>query len=76
MAVEEVAPVAMAGSVGWVAVGGFRDAETGERSLMLVRGVGGGGGGVALGLGLLLARLSSELYSSSIGEGGTTRHSW
>lgn len=69
---EEVTPVVVAGSVGWVAVGGLRDVEAGERSLVFVRGV--GGGGIVLILVLVVRfSLSSE---PSVGEGGTTRHSW
>ena len=77
MAVEAVVLAVEVGSADWVAAGGLREAEAGERSLVLVRGVGGGGGIiVVLTLGLLARLSSSSSAVPSIGEGGTTRHSW
>ena len=73
MAVEAVVLAVEVGSADWVAAGGLREAEAGERSLVLVRGVGGGCMMLVL---VPLASLLSSSSAPSTGEGGTTRHSW
>lgn len=78
VAVEGVVEVGVVGSIGpakRVVTGGLRDVETGERSLVLVRAVGGGGGGIVL-VWRLLTKFSSSSSVLSTGEGGKIRHSW